>query len=60
MGLAEIAVLIGAANGVILLIRPIGRLHQRIDRLEYEQQDLAEDIAKILGASGIKGHRRNG
>lgn len=58
MGLSELAVVIGVANGLILLIRPVGRLHSRIDRLEYAQQDMAEDIAKILGASGIKGSRR--
>lgn len=53
MGVAELAVLIGLANGIILLVRPIGRLHLRIDRLEYQVSDLKEDVDRILGASGI-------
>ena len=57
MGVAELAVLIGLANGVILLVRPVGRLHLRIDRLEYQVADLKEDVDRILGASGIKRKR---
>ena len=57
MGVAELAVLIGLVNGVILIVRPVGRLHQRIDRLEYRVDDLKEDVDKILGASGIRRKR---
>lgn len=57
MGVAELAVLIGLVNGVILIVRPVGRLHLRIDRLEYQVGDLKEDVDRILGASGIKRKR---
>jgi len=58
MGLAEVAVVIGLINGVILIVRPVGRLHSRIDRLEFRVDDLKEDVDKILGASGIKRDKR--
>lgn len=58
MDLAGIAVAIGAINGLILIIKPVGRLHSRLDLLEFQQQDMAQDIAKILGASGITPHKR--
>lgn len=53
MNLSQLAVLIGVANGLLLLIRPVGRLHQRIDRLEYQVADMRGDVDKILGVSGI-------
>lgn len=53
MDLATLAVIIGLVNGVILIVRPIGRLHLRIDRLEYQVTDLKGDVDRILGASGI-------
>ena len=53
MGVAELAVLIGLVNGVILLIRPVGRIHSRIDRLEFRMDDLKEDVDRIMGASGF-------
>lgn len=58
MNLSEVALLIGVCNGVLLLIRPIGRLHRRIDRLEYSQTDLRADVDKIMGVSGI-GRKKN-
>lgn len=54
MGVAELAILIGLVNGVILIIRPVSRIHSRIDKLEFRVDDLKEDVDKILGASGIK------
>jgi len=58
MNLSEIAVFLGVLNGLILVIRPVGRIHSRIDRLEFQQEDMAQDIAKILGASGITPKRK--
>ena len=58
MNLSELAILLGLINGLILIVRPIGRIHSRIDRLEFQQEDQAQDIAKILGASGITPRRR--
>lgn len=53
MDLASLAVIIGLVNGVILIVRPVGRLHLRIDRLEYQVTDIKGDVDRILGASGI-------
>lgn len=43
----QVAVLIGIANGVILLLKPIARLHQRIDRNERELWDVKGRVAKL-------------
>lgn len=53
MDLASLAVIIGLVNGVILIVRPVGRLHLRIDRLEYQVTDIKGDVDRIMGASGI-------
>ena len=53
MDLAGLALLVGMANGLVLLVRPVGRLHSRIDRLEFRVDDLKEDVDRILGASGF-------
>lgn len=53
MDLAGLALLVGMANGLILLVRPVGRLHSRIDRLEFRVDDLKEDVDRIMGASGF-------
>lgn len=53
MDLAGLALIIGMANGLILLVRPVGRLHSRIDRLEFRVDDLKEDVDRIMGASGF-------
>lgn len=60
MGIAELAVLIGLVNGLILIIRPVGRLHLRIDRLEYQVTDIKGDVDRILGASGISSKKQDG
>lgn len=57
--LSQVAIVIGVANGALLLIRPIGRLHQRIDRLEYQVEDIRQDVDRILGASGIRPNRKH-
>lgn len=53
MDLAGFAVLVGVVNGLVLLVRPVGRLHSRIDRLEYRLDDLKQDVDRIMGASGF-------
>lgn len=57
--LSQVAIVIGVANGALILIRPIGRLHQRIDRLEYQVEDMRGDVDRILGASGINPRRKH-
>lgn len=42
-----IALLVGLANGAIVLIKPIGRIHSRIDSLECETRYIAESIQRI-------------
>lgn len=44
---AQVAVLLGVANGLILLLKPIARLHQRIDRNERELWDLKGQLVKL-------------
>jgi hypothetical protein len=45
MDWGQLALLIGLANGLILLVKPIPRVHSRLDvlesRLEYLEQMLA-------------------
>ena len=55
---AQWAIIIGVVNGIIVLVRPIARLHQRIDLLEYISNDLRDDVDKILGVSGIRSNRK--
>lgn len=45
----QLAVLIGLANGVVLLLKPIARVHQRIDRNERDLWDLKGKVAKLEG-----------
>ena len=59
MDLAGLAVLIGLINGVILIIRPVGRLHLRIDRLEYRVADLKEDLQMVMGVSGLSSAKKD-
>lgn len=59
LDLSQLAIIIGVANGALLLIRPVGRLHQRIDRLEYQVEDMRGDVDRILGASGINPRRKH-
>jgi len=47
---AQLAVLLGLANGVVLLLKPIARVHQRIDRNEQSLIRLERDVAKLLAA----------
>lgn len=45
--LAQLAVIIGVANGFILLVKPIARLHVRIDRNEGNIVRLQQDFARL-------------
>lgn len=45
--LAQLAVVIGLANGFILLVKPISRLHVRIDRNEIAIKNLEADFAEM-------------
>lgn len=45
--LAQLAVAIGAINGFILLVKPIARLHVRIDRNENNITHMMADIARL-------------
>jgi len=40
------AIVIGVVNGFILLIKPIGRIHSRLDILDYRVQGLERDLAR--------------
>ena len=46
--LAQLAVAIGAINGFILLVKPIARLHVRIDRNENNIIHMQQDIAQLM------------
>lgn len=48
--LSQVAILIGIANGAALLIKPIGRLHDRIDDLESRQHRLEGDVGRLIAA----------
>lgn len=50
---AQLAILVGLANGGILLLKPIGRLHERIDSLERSQASLQIDVNRLIGALGV-------
>lgn len=45
--MAQLAVLIGLANGFILLIKPIARVHVRIDRNENNILHMQQDILRL-------------
>lgn len=45
---AQLAVLVGIANGVVLLLKPIARVHQRIDRNERDLWDLKGKVQQLL------------
>ena len=45
--LAQLALLVGLGNGVLLLLRPIARLHLRIDRNETAIRHLETDFARM-------------
>lgn len=47
MPLEVIALLVGLANGAIMLLKPISRIHSRIDALESRQRQLIESLARI-------------
>jgi len=49
----QLAILVGLANGAILLLKPIGRLHDRIDVLERAQAALQVDVNRLVGALGL-------
>jgi hypothetical protein len=46
MTIELLAVAIGALNGFILLVKPIGRLHTRLDLIEYRLGDVERHLAK--------------
>lgn len=46
--LAQLAVVIGVANGFILLVKPIARLHVRIDRNEQNITHMQQDLAQLF------------
>lgn len=48
--MAQLAVLIGLANGFILLIKPIARVHVRIDRNENNILHMQQDILRLQAA----------
>jgi outer membrane murein-binding lipoprotein Lpp len=47
MSIELFALVVGAINGFVLLVKPIGRIHSRIDLLEYRVAQLESDIAKM-------------
>lgn len=48
--MAQLAVLIGLANGFILLVKPIARVHVRIDRNENNILHMQQDILRLQAA----------
>jgi len=54
--LAQLAVVIGVANGFILLVKPVARLHVRIDRNEQNIVHLQQDIARLCGELDTHDH----
>lgn len=50
--------LITFVNAVVLLVKPWGRLHSRIDRLEYQYQAVEKDLA-ALEAAVLERYNRN-
>lgn len=51
MTIEVLAIAIAALNGFILLIKPIGRLHTRLDMIEYRLGDVEGHLAKLAGQS---------
>jgi hypothetical protein len=47
MSVELVALLVGLANGAIMLLKPIGRIHSRIDALEYHVQTISESLTRI-------------
>lgn len=45
--LEAIALCLGVANGFFLLVRPIGRIHSRIDALEYQANAMIASLQRI-------------
>jgi hypothetical protein len=43
----QLALLVGLGNGLLLLLRPIARLHTRIDRNETAIKHLEVDFARM-------------
>lgn len=58
MDLAEIALLLGVANGLLLLLKPVGRLHSRIDHLEHSLVALERDVGRLIGAASTRDRNR--
>jgi hypothetical protein len=54
MSIEVLAVCIGALNGFILLVKPVGRLHTRLDLIEYRLADIEKSIARLTGQSYSK------
>ena len=51
----QLALLVGLGNGLLLLLRPIARLHLRIDRNETAIKHLEMDLARLLADWDKKG-----
>lgn len=41
------ALLLGVANGFFLVVRPIGRIHSRIDQLEFQVATMSAALQRI-------------
>jgi len=49
---AQVAIVIGVANGVLLLLKPVARLHYRIDQNAHRLDALEKDMARLLASIG--------
>lgn len=47
MSLETVALLLGVLNGFFLVVRPVGRIHSRIDALEYQSQMITASLQRI-------------
>jgi hypothetical protein len=52
MSIELAALLVGIANGVILLLKPIARLHSRLDLIEYR----LVEIERLLDGMESEGY----
>ena len=48
--IAQVAIVIGVANGVLLLLKPVARLHYRIDQNAHRLDAVEKDMARLLAS----------
>lgn len=57
MSIELFALLVGALNGFILLVKPVGRIHSRLDLIEHRLLEVERHLAK-LSSLGIDDYER--